>query len=345
MPGAPDIGQTILEKIGVSDLFVGDVSIVNGDAPEERRTSNPNVLVETGYALGTIGPRRVLLDMNTAFGRPEDLPFDLRGKRALTYELSKDNAKDAARKALRGQLRGRIEEAIAAHRETATTAAPAASPTKEVVDAIEASRPNQGPLAKRFVQGLADSLIKIDAESKKANPPARTDALFIALEASKPVVNDFGVVARASAEMDAQEAVHGLVQGFEYILARYDLQGAGTAWPGDFDLYRFVGHELLAVLSAHLIRTERWTMFPSLFSERIHNTRAREPVGIDYAYNTVELLDRTSRSGQPTMAHAQILKERHEATPPLGDVSFPELIAGDVMLPMQSRDVRSAAKP
>jgi hypothetical protein len=32
------------------------------------------------------------------------------------------------------------------------------------------------------------------------------------------------------------------------------------------------------------------------------------------------------------MGHAQILKERHEATPPVGDVSFPELIAGDVML-------------
>jgi hypothetical protein len=328
--GSPDIGKTILAKIDAADAFVADLSIINSSAPAERKTPNPNVVFELGWAFKALGENRVVTVMNTAFGRPEDLPFDLKQRRAVTYDLPPDAEKTDARKALRRQLRDAIKAIIDEGARSPAAATP--SPTQELVDAIEGSKPNQLTVAKRFMQGLTQRLVYIDAESRKANPPGRMDSLLGGIEASKAVVNDFGTVARVASEMAAKDAVHGLIQGFEYVLARYDLQGAGTAWPGDFDLYRFVGHELLVVLAAHLIRAERWTMFPSLFAERIHNTRAREPVGIDYACATVELLDRASRAGQPVMGHAQILKDRHEADPPVGDVSFAELIAGDVML-------------
>jgi hypothetical protein len=88
VPGAPDIGGTILEKIDASAAVVADVTIVgrgNG-----RPTPNPNVLIELGYALKSLGQRRVIVVQNIAFGGPEDLPFDLRQKRVLTYDSRED---------------------------------------------------------------------------------------------------------------------------------------------------------------------------------------------------------------------------------------------------------------
>ncbi|MDQ5825818.1 MAG: hypothetical protein M3441_16620 [Chloroflexota bacterium] len=88
VPGAPDIANTIFSKIERADVFVADVSIINwqGDGTlPARPTPNPNVLVELGYAIHALGWDRVLLVMNTTFGPPEALPFDLRTKRAITY--------------------------------------------------------------------------------------------------------------------------------------------------------------------------------------------------------------------------------------------------------------------
>src|SRR5262249_19893931 len=75
VPGAPDIASTIFAKITAADVFVADVSIVNrGD---RRATPNPNVLIELGYALRTLGHQRIIPVFNSAFGKIEELPFDL----------------------------------------------------------------------------------------------------------------------------------------------------------------------------------------------------------------------------------------------------------------------------
>ncbi|HEV3436186.1 MAG TPA: hypothetical protein VG122_02440 [Gemmata sp.] len=86
VPGAPDIAHTIFEKIDSAGAFVADVSIINPSAA--LLTPNPNVLIELGYALHSLGRNRIVLVMNTINGRIEDLPFDLRGKRVLSYDLS-----------------------------------------------------------------------------------------------------------------------------------------------------------------------------------------------------------------------------------------------------------------
>jgi hypothetical protein len=78
--GSPDIGATILAKIKDADVVVADVTIINGNSTG-RLTPNPNVLVEVGYALAVHTESRLSLVNNLAFGRPEDLPFDLRQKR------------------------------------------------------------------------------------------------------------------------------------------------------------------------------------------------------------------------------------------------------------------------
>jgi hypothetical protein len=88
--GSPDIASTILDKINSSDIFIGDISFVS--KTDKRSFSNPNVLIELGYAMSSMGDSRVINIMNTAFGHPKDLPFDLAHKRwPVTYNLSTDN--------------------------------------------------------------------------------------------------------------------------------------------------------------------------------------------------------------------------------------------------------------
>lgn len=119
VPGAADIANTIFGKINEADVFVADVSFVS-DAAVGRRVSNPNVLVELGYALGKLGEGKVICVHNLATGQVEDLPFDIRGRTVATYELPpKLNASDegtwqALRAEQRKQLVGKLKHAITA---------------------------------------------------------------------------------------------------------------------------------------------------------------------------------------------------------------------------------------
>src|SRR6185503_1535671 len=90
VPGSPDIATTILQKIEKAAVFVCDVSFIN-QGTDARQTPNPNVLLELGYALKALGPNRVVMVLNTNFGGPELLPFDLRMRRAVTYDMAEQS--------------------------------------------------------------------------------------------------------------------------------------------------------------------------------------------------------------------------------------------------------------
>jgi hypothetical protein len=107
--GSPSITDTIFDKITLADIFVADVSIINKDSGEHP-TPNPNVLVELGYAVAQLGWDRILLIQNLAFGGPEALPFDLRGRRVVGYTFEKSVERSEAR----GLLQGRLEAALRA---------------------------------------------------------------------------------------------------------------------------------------------------------------------------------------------------------------------------------------
>ena len=116
VPGSPDISSTIFGKIDQALIFVGDVSIVNQGTKQVRRlTPNPNVLIELGYALKVLGPHRIIMVMNTAFGAVEELPFDLRLKRVLTYNAAPgDSERAPERKKLQGALEYCIRDILLA---------------------------------------------------------------------------------------------------------------------------------------------------------------------------------------------------------------------------------------
>lgn len=84
--GSPSIVEAITGKIARSDVFVCDISIINVNEGG-RKTPNPNVLYELGFASAILGWERIIMIQNTAFGNIEDLPFDLRGRRILQYCL------------------------------------------------------------------------------------------------------------------------------------------------------------------------------------------------------------------------------------------------------------------
>lgn len=101
--GAPDIASTIFSKIEESDVFVGDVSIIG--KVDSRSMPNPNVLVELGFAKKALGVDRIIMVMNTAFGMPDALPFDLRMRRVVTYQMA-EGASD------RGSERRKLEAVL-----------------------------------------------------------------------------------------------------------------------------------------------------------------------------------------------------------------------------------------
>ena len=108
--GSPAIVDTILAKIAACDVFVPDVTFM--PASGERRTPNPNVMIEYGYALKTPGAEKIVAVMNTHFGDPTGLPFDMRHRRfPLTYDLAPD-ADSETRSRVRERLAADFSSAI-----------------------------------------------------------------------------------------------------------------------------------------------------------------------------------------------------------------------------------------
>lgn len=101
--GSPDIARTIFEKIASADVVVADVSIIKGQA--ERPTPNPNVMIELGYAFHALGHERVIMVFNNAYGDVEQLPFDLKMRRATQYTMTeKATDRSVERKLLQSKL-------------------------------------------------------------------------------------------------------------------------------------------------------------------------------------------------------------------------------------------------
>ena len=85
--GSPAIFETLLDKIVRCSAFVGDLTLVLGS--ESRKSCNPNVLIEYGYALARPGEKYIIPVLNRNFGSAELLPFDLRHKAVrVLYDLS-----------------------------------------------------------------------------------------------------------------------------------------------------------------------------------------------------------------------------------------------------------------
>ena len=105
--GSPNIREKIFERIAEADIVLCDITTIN-QAASTRKTPNPNVLIELGYAAGVVGWDRIILVFNEVFGAfPDDLPFDISQHRVIRYKMS--NKTDASAK---GQLKTTLKAAI-----------------------------------------------------------------------------------------------------------------------------------------------------------------------------------------------------------------------------------------
>ena len=102
--GTPDITNSIDEKILECDLFIADVSIVGNyivtknsedEEPETKSTPNANVLLELGYAAGTVSWDRCICLANLKYGTPSELPFDLNHRRVTPYSFTNKKSREA----------------------------------------------------------------------------------------------------------------------------------------------------------------------------------------------------------------------------------------------------------
>lgn len=99
MAGTPDIAGTIFDKIAKADVFICDISIINGN-DQGRKCPNPNVLLELGYAVKTLGWDRIICFYNIKYGSVDNVPFDLSHRRIFCYNSDKVNEKEEVSRAL-----------------------------------------------------------------------------------------------------------------------------------------------------------------------------------------------------------------------------------------------------
>lgn len=86
LPGSPDIVDSIFRKIDKSSIFIADITPITGIG--EKGIPNPNVLIELGYAANILGWDNIICVCNTALGKIESLPFDIKQRRITKYSLN-----------------------------------------------------------------------------------------------------------------------------------------------------------------------------------------------------------------------------------------------------------------
>jgi len=113
VPGTPPIVDTILAKIDRAAIFVLDLTFVAIRA-DGRPAPNPNVLIEYGWALKSMGHSRMMPVMNIAYGEPtaDAMPFDMRHLRNPIKFSQRPGANAEVKRTERDKLSRELEAAI-----------------------------------------------------------------------------------------------------------------------------------------------------------------------------------------------------------------------------------------
>ena len=306
-----------------------DVSTVTGLGEGGGRPSpNPNVLLELGYAAHALGWSRILLVVNSALGGIERLPFDLRSRRAILYSAA---VTEPDRAGPRKQLAGSLERGLRSILADRTAAAPPPGREAEAIGAIERNAPEHAARVKAFMEDLASQL--------KARTPASgdDDALLGAIEGAHSLVLSFARVARAASRQESGSAALALFASFEAVLSGYTWPAgrAGFHVSTDFDFHKFLGHELLVVLVAALVREGRIAVLGEMLGQRLlmRGTGGSGMAGYTAMAQHVSLLEtRNHRLDlRRSSLHADLLKEAFEG--PLSEAAtFAEFRAAEYFL-------------
>lgn len=113
-PGMPDITATILGRIQKAHFYLADLTFV-AETAEHKKVPNPNVLLELGYAIRSLGWDRVICVMNEHYGIAGEQIFNIRARRwPLTYNLTVGSDVSTARSEIKVGLERAINSIITA---------------------------------------------------------------------------------------------------------------------------------------------------------------------------------------------------------------------------------------
>lgn len=102
--GIPEIAASIFAKIDTAGMFLADVTFTGKAKTHDGRKKklpNVNAAIELGYAAKALGWERIILVMNTAYGKPDEQVFDIKHRRnPFTYNLPADSDAPTRKSAL-----------------------------------------------------------------------------------------------------------------------------------------------------------------------------------------------------------------------------------------------------
>ena len=254
--GSPDIHAAILGKLRNCDAAVFDVSFVHAGT---RLHPNPNVLIELGFALGTIGWERIILVMNDRHGEVEKLPFDIRGKRVLTYSMSQDEEPASFRNRLSAELEERLRVILTEHpRERAADRA------GKAIVAMHEGKPGATALVR---DALAPLFAELAVKRPTATPgKAQHEVLVLSYEETVETLTAIAEITAAIVDSRHEQGFELLLQNVEKLAGAQSLQPGGSARAGDFDLQRILVRELVTLLAATCLKAGAWQFLRTLCS-------------------------------------------------------------------------------
>jgi hypothetical protein len=272
--------------------------------------------------------------MNTASGKPEHLPFDLRQRRVVPYHLTSDQEKAETRVTLARVLEQHLRSVLL----TPRSSAPAApTPAALAVEAVNAARPDQAARAREYMFHLCQSLDAIAPDYSQRT--AADDLLLASVDAAIPLVTEFITICNSIAAMQARDSASALYRGFRGLLERYSppVGFSGAYVDTSFDFYKFVGHELFVALIAACVRESRWELIADLLAEDIYaeTLNRNAPFPFHRISEYVALLDQERRQRlnlNYISVRAQVLKDRYTEGPLAPHLPFREFTDADLLL-------------
>ena len=329
LAGAPNIAIAILQKIEKADIFVADVSIIGN--VKKRAIPNPNVLIELGYALKALGHERIILVFNTAFGKVEKLPFDLRMHRILTYECAKSiTDRSKIKKDLANDLKSALVTGfsnITSEKVTTTT----------IIDIIEKNTPSKKIEIRKYLTTVLKDLANLQPLMK--GDGGTIEQLLSAVSSTKNISLEFSKLAETIVLMDDLDSSKEIFQWFGKILTKYDpiLSGGIRGWNSDGDFYKIIGHELFVNFINPFLREKKWDEMEELLRGdlRVGPTRyCQNEINeswTELSEHSPWLLDEGKAKGRISL-HGDLLKERHEEGGLASIVPFNEFAETDLFL-------------
>lgn len=322
VPGSPEIAATILAKIEGSDIFVGDVSIINSQHSQEvagtkniRKTPNPNVLVELGYALKTLETKKIILVNNLAYGEREELPFDFRHRYIVGYSLSQDDLKSKREEEYQKLEALLVQELRKIVSNLNKRISSDNDPIAEAINAIKNSQPNQILLIDDSIEWMMKEL-NIYSPSFPRLEGDEIEHIVRSIDRSLDLMLGLTKLSSVLARSNSSEILYFYKRFFERIISMYNppLGFTESFVNARMRFYQFIGHEAFISLVTLLLDAEKMESIADILSESLfveNDIYAGGAQNVSYTY--ISMIGESARGVNRSLVYAftEKLDKRH----------------------------------